>query len=187
MFKEIRISRTMAQLNMQRSLLILPALLCLACDLFSLFEARTLHFNRHHSKFPRLLDIEGVATEGVSGDEKWESAVEETNVQNIMSPDVELESRLDQCALINRRGFPCETHYAITTDGFILMVFRIPPAEPSSNLPILLQHGVFDWYDKISNDVIYSYVKDHACLKNTSDLENKRPVVWARGARAPSF
>ena len=151
MFKEINnISRKMAQMNMQRSLLTLPVLLCLAGNLFSLLEARTLPFNRHHSKFLRLLDIEGVATEGASGDEKWESAVKETNVQNIMPPDVELESRLDQCALINRRGFPCETHYAITTDGFILTVFRIPPAKPTSNLPILLMHGVFDWYDKIS-------------------------------------
>ena len=133
---------------MHCSLLILPVLLCLVCELY-VFEARALHFNKHHWVFPGQMNIRSAAKQGIYGDKKWESAVKETNVQNIMFPDVELESRLDQCALINRRGFPCETHHAITTDGFILTVFRIPPSEPSSKLPILLQHGIFDWCDNI--------------------------------------
>ena len=46
-----------------------------------------------------------------------------------IAPDVDFESRLTHCQLVNRRGFSCEEHYATTADGYILGLFRIGPLE----------------------------------------------------------
>jgi pimeloyl-ACP methyl ester carboxylesterase len=48
--------------------------------------------------------------------------------------------------LIESKGYPCEEHKAITKDGYILGVFRIPHARNSSKpgRPVFLQHGLLD-------------------------------------------
>lgn len=78
-----------------------------------------------------------------------------------VAPDVDLESRLTHCELVNRRGFSCEEHFATTADGFILGLFRVGQlrtrdedarqkerAEERMNNAerpvVLLMHGLFD-------------------------------------------
>ena len=41
--------------------------------------------------------------------------------------NVDFESRLTHCQLVNRRGFFCEEHYTTTADSYILGLFRIGP------------------------------------------------------------
>lgn len=47
--------------------------------------------------------------------------------------------------MILRNGYPLETHYATTEDGYILTVFRIPygkrDTEKKIRKPVFLQHG----------------------------------------------
>lgn len=50
------------------------------------------------------------------------------------------------CEMIEEHGFPCESHFVTTRDGYTLQIFRIPrPDAPS----VLLQHGLesssFQW------------------------------------------
>jgi len=45
-------------------------------------------------------------------------------------------------ALITSKGYPCEQHFAITPDGFILSLQRINPRR--SGKPVFLQHGLLD-------------------------------------------
>ncbi|XP_017772935.1 PREDICTED: lipase 1-like [Nicrophorus vespilloides] len=56
--------------------------------------------------------------------------------------------------IITKYGYPCETHYITTEDGYILTVYRIPKRNPQPEgvkpqLPVLLVHGLFgssaDW------------------------------------------
>ena len=53
--------------------------------------------------------------------------------------------------IITSKGFKVEKHFVKTEDGYTLLVFRIPGAkdcsDPSSNPPILFQHGIFDSAD----------------------------------------
>eukprot|EP01094_Clydonella_sp_ATCC50884_P023669 TRINITY_DN5737_c0_g1_i1.p1 TRINITY_DN5737_c0_g1~~TRINITY_DN5737_c0_g1_i1.p1 ORF type:complete len:428 (+),score=111.39 TRINITY_DN5737_c0_g1_i1:77-1285(+) len=50
--------------------------------------------------------------------------------------------------IITSKGYPCETHYVTTEDGYILTVFRMPygAAGPSSSPrpAVFLQHGLLD-------------------------------------------
>eukprot|EP01132_Coremiostelium_polycephalum_P006176 gene6176-7690_t len=50
--------------------------------------------------------------------------------------------------LVNSNGYPCEEHFVVTKDGYILRMFRIPYGKNhnSSNRkqPVLLQHGLLD-------------------------------------------
>ena len=55
--------------------------------------------------------------------------------------------------MIEREGYPCETHTVTTPDGYVLEMHRIPwgresPPGPTKT-PILLQHGLLcssaDW------------------------------------------
>ena len=50
--------------------------------------------------------------------------------------------------LIQKQGFPVESHKVQTKDGYILGVFRIPYGRNSSltkpGRPVLLQHGLLD-------------------------------------------
>lgn len=116
--------------------------ICLVIASISLLEANAKYTR---TKMPPELTDHNIFEERKASGGADGSLVFEANVRKLMLPDVELESRLEQCALINRRGFPCETHYATTKDGFILTLFRIPPLTRTSKLPVLLQHGVFDW------------------------------------------
>ena len=68
-----------------------------------------------------------------------------------MESDVELESRLSLCELVERRGYSCVPHRVVTSDGYILTVFRIGPSDflQASNTnrsrePVLLMHGLLD-------------------------------------------
>ena len=69
---------------------------------------------------------------------------------NSIPEDVDRDSRLQVCSIAKLRGYPCETHYTVTADGFILTVFRIPHgrAGPSNSartrLPVLMHHGLMD-------------------------------------------
>ena len=63
--------------------------------------------------------------------------------------DLELESRLSLCELVERRGFSCVPHRVVTSDGYILTVFRVGPsnfiqASNRSREPVLLMHGLLD-------------------------------------------
>lgn len=50
-----------------------------------------------------------------------------------------------QPEIIKRWGYPVETHYVTTEDGYILTLFRIPYGKKSAlkqpGKPVLLQHG----------------------------------------------
>lgn len=125
--------------------LFIRILLCLFLFLFAFSPMLEANAKYSRTKMPPKLTDHNIFEERKTSGGAYGPLVFEANVRKLMLPDVELESRLEQCALINRRGFPCETHYATTKDGFILTMFRIPPLTPTSKLPVLLQHGVFDW------------------------------------------
>ena len=68
------------------------------------------------------------------------------NVKHKKDPDV----GLNMVELVTKRGYQIETHYVITSDGYILTCFRIPG--PAGASPVLLQHGLLDSsYTWISN------------------------------------
>lgn len=81
---------------------------------------------------------------------------------------------LDMVGLVTKRGFPIETHYVTTSDGYILTMFRIPHnnkgphAEGKSaplGSPVLLQHGLLDSsYTWINNyeDESLGYIMSNA-------------------------
>eukprot|EP01031_Cornospumella_fuschlensis_P044030 gene44030-53825_t len=48
--------------------------------------------------------------------------------------------------LVTKRGYPIETHYITTRDGYILTCFRIPHGKKSMSVgkPVVLQHGLLD-------------------------------------------
>jgi pimeloyl-ACP methyl ester carboxylesterase len=47
--------------------------------------------------------------------------------------------------VVESHGYPCEMHRAVTSDGYILTLFRIPPKPSNAGRPpILLQHGLLD-------------------------------------------
>lgn len=58
----------------------------------------------------------------------------------------------DMATLVERQGYPMETHYVETKDGYVLGVFRIPGPhrdKPERNSiecrrPLILQHGLLD-------------------------------------------
>jgi len=49
--------------------------------------------------------------------------------------------------MIRKAGYPAEAHIALTNDGYLLTLHRIPGSKDS--LPVLLQHGLLcssaDW------------------------------------------
>jgi len=49
-------------------------------------------------------------------------------------------------AIIQGYGYPCETHFALTSDGYELTMYRIPRGRSgkSGKGPVLLQHGLTD-------------------------------------------
>ncbi|XP_070383267.1 gastric triacylglycerol lipase-like isoform X1 [Dermacentor albipictus] len=49
-----------------------------------------------------------------------------TDILPAVSEDLELEARLTPCELVEYQGYPCETTYATTEDGYILQVDRVP-------------------------------------------------------------
>ncbi|RYG69908.1 alpha/beta fold hydrolase [archaeon] len=53
---------------------------------------------------------------------------------------------LDIVQLVTKRGYPIETHYITTRDGYILTCFRIPHGKNSATVgkPVVLQHGLLD-------------------------------------------
>jgi len=58
---------------------------------------------------------------------------------------------LPMAELVAKRGYPIETHYVTTEDGYILTCFRIP-GKTTGSPPVLLQHGLMDSsYTWISN------------------------------------
>jgi pimeloyl-ACP methyl ester carboxylesterase len=59
----------------------------------------------------------------------------------------------DMVDLVERRGYPIETHYVETKDGYVLGVYRIPGphgeprpdgGEEACRRPVILQHGLLD-------------------------------------------
>lgn len=53
--------------------------------------------------------------------------------------------KLNVTEIIKRNGYPVETHYATTNDGYILTVYRIPHGLDNKKViqqPILLTHGI---------------------------------------------
>jgi len=83
--------------------------------------------------FVLLIGQEVVATTGAIFDRK--------------DPDV----GLNMVQLVTTRGYPIETHYVTTEDGYILTCFRIP-GKSADAPPVLLQHGLLDSsYTWISN------------------------------------
>jgi len=74
---------------------------------------------------------------------------------------MEPEVYMNATQLITSKGYPCENHYVVTDDGYILNVLRIahgrsgPPPSPTPDRPvILLQHGLLsDATAWISNPV----------------------------------
>jgi len=65
--------------------------------------------------------------------------------------------------IVVSRGYPLETHFITTQDGYILKVFRIPGPKGSTTInqkPCLLQHGLFDSADSFiihREEMSYSY------------------------------
>lgn len=61
----------------------------------------------------------------------------------------------DMVAIVTERGYPIETHYVTTSDGYILTMFRIPYGKQSTasgGAPVILQHGLLDSsYTWVSN------------------------------------
>ena len=55
--------------------------------------------------------------------------------------------------MVTSKGFPFEKHEVITSDGYILQIFRIPGAKNESNYkttpkqPVYFQHGLLDSSD----------------------------------------
>jgi pimeloyl-ACP methyl ester carboxylesterase len=61
----------------------------------------------------------------------------------------------DMVTIVQERGYPIETHYVTTSDGYILTMFRIPYGKKSTisgGAPVILQHGLLDSsYTWVSN------------------------------------
>ena len=91
-------------------------------------------------------------------DDDGDAKVEAGLKANSIPEDVDRDSRLQVCSIAKLRGYPCETHYTVTADGFILTVFRIPHgrAGPSDSaktrLPVLLHHGLMDTGTLVPSD-----------------------------------
>lgn len=63
--------------------------------------------------------------------------------------DVELETHLSLCELVERRGYSCAPHRIVTSDGYILTAFRVGLFNTSQSSvrgpkPVLLMHGLLD-------------------------------------------
>jgi pimeloyl-ACP methyl ester carboxylesterase len=70
-----------------------------------------------------------------------------SQIQQAAPPDPDCLYNITQ--MIQTKGYPCEEHKVITSDGYILGVFRIPHGRNSSarsvsGRPVLLQHGLLD-------------------------------------------
>ena len=53
---------------------------------------------------------------------------------------IDPDSNRTMCEIVMAKGYPCEEHWATTSDGYILGMFRMPQKGP----PVLLQHGLLD-------------------------------------------
>src|SRR2546427_221747 len=63
--------------------------------------------------------------------------------KNIPKIDPDYNKPLEQ--IVTSRGYPLETHYVTTKDGYILKLFRIPGKKNSTEVnskPCLLMHGL---------------------------------------------
>lgn len=62
--------------------------------------------------------------------------------------DVDPDANNNFTTIVTSKGYPCETHYVTTEDGYILTVFRIPYgiSGPGSGVrpAVWLQHGLLD-------------------------------------------
>ena len=66
-------------------------------------------------------------------------AQSESDIREPRHP-IDPDANRGMCAIIQAKGYPCEEHYATTSDGYILGMFRLPQKGP----PVLLQHGLLD-------------------------------------------
>lgn len=101
----------------------------------------------------------------------WSSAAKVVDVNGVgvdldrvpADPDV----GLDIVQLVTKRGYPIETHYATTRDGYILTLFRIPHGVRSAAVgnPVILQHGLLDssytWVSNFANESLSYLLADH--------------------------
>ena len=119
-----------------------------------------------------------------------------------IAPDVDFESRLTLCKLVQLRGFGCEEHFVTTDDGFILGVFHLTPAgwkRSSSDLPnsrpaVLMMHGLLDcsftWVNNFANqslafmlvtagyDVWLGNVRGNTYSRNHTHLRPNQKEFW---------
>jgi len=100
--------------------------------------------------------------------------LEEKKVPNKVDPD---SSRTFE-EIVLARGYPLETHYVTTEDGYILKLFRIPGKKGSSVVnqkPCLLMHGVLDSSD--------SWVIHYEDKSHSYSLVNNGYDVWMGNVR----
>uniref|UniRef100_H2YSR9 Lipase n=1 Tax=Ciona savignyi TaxID=51511 RepID=H2YSR9_CIOSA len=63
------------------------------------------------------------------------------------------EANMNATQLITSKGFPCEEHHPITSDGFILGMQRIP--QPSKDrIPVFLLHGLLSSSDSFLTNLV---------------------------------
>eukprot|EP01098_Paradermamoeba_levis_P011431 TRINITY_DN488_c0_g3_i5.p1 TRINITY_DN488_c0_g3~~TRINITY_DN488_c0_g3_i5.p1 ORF type:complete len:154 (-),score=52.28 TRINITY_DN488_c0_g3_i5:35-496(-) len=71
-------------------------------------------------------------------------------------PTIDPDVHRNFTEIVQAKGYPCEVHHPITSDGYILTVFRIPHGKNNNNNnnynnnnnntrpAVLLQHGLLD-------------------------------------------
>lgn len=68
---------------------------------------------------------------------------------SVLSEEIPPDAFYSQTEMVTSYGYPCETHYALTEDGYNLTLFRLPYgiAGPSSGVrpAVILQHGLLDF------------------------------------------
>jgi pimeloyl-ACP methyl ester carboxylesterase len=83
------------------------------------------------------------------------------------------------CDQVIALGYPCQSHYVPTSDGFILNVIRIPP-KLSGAYPVYLQHGLLD--------SAVTWVANSNGFQNLATILHDRGYdVWMNNARGNHY
>jgi pimeloyl-ACP methyl ester carboxylesterase len=84
----------------------------------------------------------------------FERITAEDDLYNVSWVPKDPDVGLDMPEIITTRGYPVEVHHAVTKDGYVLTLFRIPHNRQSNTVgsPVILQHGLLDSsYTWVSN------------------------------------